>query len=40
MTLLGSESWSVDLENNSNFDLGTVAGANSDSLTVSLPVAP
>jgi hypothetical protein len=39
MTLLGSESWSVDLENNSNFDLGTVAGANSDSLTVSLPVA-
>ena len=39
MTLLGSETWSVDLENNSNFNLGTVVGANSDSLTVGLPVA-
>ena len=27
MTLLGSESWSVDLENNWNFNLSTVAGA-------------
>jgi hypothetical protein len=39
MTLSGSESWSVDLENNSNFNLGTVSGANADSLTVNLPVA-
>ena len=38
MTLTGSESWSVDLENNSNFNLGTVAGANTDSLAVNLPV--
>jgi hypothetical protein len=38
MTLTGSESWSVDLENDSNFDLGTVAGANGDSLSVDLPV--
>ena len=30
MTLSGSESWNVDIENNSNFNLGTVAGANSD----------
>ncbi len=38
MTLSGSETWSVDVENNSNLDLGTVQGANSDSLTVNLPV--
>jgi hypothetical protein len=38
MTLLGSETWSVDIENGSNFNLGTVAGASSDSLTVNVPV--
>jgi hypothetical protein len=39
MTLSGSEIWSVDIENGSNFNLGTVQGASSDSLTVNLPVA-
>jgi hypothetical protein len=38
MTLLGSESWSVDIENNSNLDLGTVTGAKTDSLSVAMPI--
>ncbi len=39
MTLSGAETWSVDIENGSNFNLGTVTGASSDSLAVDLPVA-
>jgi hypothetical protein len=38
MTLLGSEKWSIDIENNSNLDLGTVKGATGDSLAVALPI--
>ncbi len=38
MTLSGPETWSVDIENNSNFNLGSVEGASTDSLTVDLPI--
>jgi hypothetical protein len=38
LTLLGSENWSVDIENNSNLDFGKVTGAKSDSLAVALPI--
>ncbi len=39
LTLAGSEQWSIDAENNSNVNLGTVSGKSSDSLKVDLPVA-
>ncbi len=38
MTLASSETWNVDIENGSNFNLGTVEGATSDGLTVNVPV--
>jgi hypothetical protein len=38
ISLSGAETWSVDIENNSNLNLGTVTGADADSLSVSLPV--
>lgn len=38
MTLQGAESWSVDIENNTNLNLSTVTGAAADSLSVALPI--
>jgi hypothetical protein len=38
-SLLGPETWSVDIENNTNLDFGTLTGSTSDSLNLDLPVA-
>jgi hypothetical protein len=38
MTLSGSKSWSVDVENDSNLDFGTVEGTSTDTLNVALPI--
>lgn len=39
LSLQGSETWSVDIEDNSNLNLGAVSGPTADALTVDLPVA-
>jgi hypothetical protein len=38
ITLKGAATWSIDAENDSNFDLGTVSGSQ-DALTITLPIA-
>jgi hypothetical protein len=38
ITLTGAATWSIDAENDSNFDLGTISGAK-DALTITLPIA-